>query len=643
MMAIKDAAAAVYNKKSLLGIVVAGLLAAFVVARFIGGPSPASAQSQPSQSVPRATSAPASGLGAKAPAAPPASQKPDIVAIVNGERITRQELANESLRFFGEDVLESMVNKHLILAHCKQHGVSASAEEVRAEIDRVARRFNLDTEQWLQMLESERDIDRDQYANDIIWPTLALQKLAGPRFTVSPEELHRAYETEFGPAVKARIIVVNDPEKAQRIHSQVVANPDDFTRLAGVESEDINSAATGGRIQPIRRHVGDKQIEEAAFQLSEGEISPVIAVANQFVLLKCEGIIPARTASLQEVQPMLEERIREEKLPALSQEIFRKLQDEAVVENIFNDPIKSQAMPGIAAKINGHAITTRELAEAVIERHGAEVLEGMIDRKLLEQAVAKSGSQVTQDEMTAEIHRAAINSGITRTDGTADVGRWLEMITEQPGVTKDMYLRDVVWPTVALKKLAQDHVEVAEEDIRKGYDANYGPRVICRAIVLNNFRQATEVWQNARDNPSVENFAHLAEKFSIEIGSRSQGGQVPPIQKHGGQPTLEDAAFQLQANELSGVIQVGDKYVILFCEGMTDPVNVSFAEVRSLIEEDVREKKYRLAMAEEYDRIKQSAQIDNFLTGTSQSPRQESVRTLPAAAKIGAAVGNARR
>ncbi len=50
-------------------------------------------------------------------------------------------------------------------------------------------------------------------------------------------------------------------------------------------------------------------------------------------------------------------------------------------------------------------------------------------------------------------------------------------------------------------------------------------------------------------------------------------------------------------------------------------------EVRSLIYEDVHEKKQRLAMAREFDKIKDNARIDNFLAGTSISPEKRAQQT----------------
>ncbi|MGC3969828.1 MAG: peptidylprolyl isomerase [Pirellulales bacterium] len=124
----------------------------------------------------------------------------------------------------------------------------------------------------------------------------------------------------------------------------------------------------------------------------------------------------------------------------------------------------------------------------------------------------------------------------------------------------------------------------------------------------------------ARDNPTAEHFGMLAEQYSIDNVSRALRGEVPPIQRHGGQPILEKEAFALKPGELSGIIQVDDTFVILFCEGLTKPRPIDFAEVRDLIYEDVHEKKLRMEMAREYSRLQQGARIDNFVAGKVQSP-----------------------
>ncbi|HEY2881331.1 MAG TPA: peptidylprolyl isomerase, partial [Pirellulales bacterium] len=197
------------------------------------------------------------------------------------------------------------------------------------------------------------------------------------------------------------------------------------------------------------------------------------------------------------------------------------------------------------------------------------------------------------------------------------------------------YIREAVWPSAAMKKITGD-VDVTEQDIQFGYQANYGPKAEVRAIVLDSQRRAQEVWEKATKNPKVEFFGQLAEQYSMEPSSRSNQGRVPPIRQHGGQPELEKEAFSLKPGEISGIIQVANNYVILYLENFTKPMQgLSMQEARPYIYEDVHEKKLRARMSSEFDRLKDDAQIDNFLAGTSQAPKKRISQNGPASSKSG--------
>ena len=92
----------------------------------------------------------------------------------------------------------------------------------------VAQRFGLPTEQWLKMLESERDISPAHYRDEIIWPTIAIRRLARQQLEVTQEEIDRELESQFGPQVRARLIVLRDAQTARQVHQLATKNPDDF-------------------------------------------------------------------------------------------------------------------------------------------------------------------------------------------------------------------------------------------------------------------------------------------------------------------------------------------------------------------------------------------------------------------------------
>jgi parvulin-like peptidyl-prolyl isomerase len=208
------------------------------------------------------------------------------------------------------------------------------------------------------------------------------------------------------------------------------------------------------------------------------------------------------------------------------------------------------------------------------------------------------------------------------------MARWINVITTEQGLDLDQYKRDAVWPSAALKKLTSSSIDVTQEDINKGFEANYGERVRCRAIVLDNFRRAQEVWDKARSKPSVEYFSQLAEEYSVEPTSKALRGEVPPLQRHGGQPQLEEVAFSLQPGQISGIINVGETYIILRCEGRTERLDVDQDDVREILVRDIYEKKLRRAMSEKFELVHATARVDNYLARSSHAPLQQADATV---------------
>lgn len=608
---------------------------------------PTQAKAQPVSTTSRATAPKPTAAAASRPttAAPQQpDQQPGVVAVVNGQSITRDELAKACMARYGNDVLESIVNKHLIWQACQKRQITITAQDVENEINGMANKFGLSTDRWLALLQEEREIAPDQYRREIIWPTLALRRLAAEQIQVSPEELRRAFETEYGPKVKVRLIALTSRQKADEVQRKAAANPDGFGDLAKESSEDANSASARGLVPPICRHLGPKELEDVAFALKEGEVSPVIQIANQCVILKCEKHLPETYISSQQlpqIEAQLHDQIRDQKMRTAAAELFQKLQNESKVVNVFNDPQLRQQMPGVAATINGQPVTIQTLADECALRHGKEVLDGEINRLILAQELKKRGKTVEKNDLDAEVARAADAYGYIKADGSPDVESWMRAVTETDKVSPDLYVRDAVWPSVALKLLVTDQIQVTKEDLDKGFAANYGERVEVLAIVLGNQRQANTVWEMARNNPTDQFFGELASQYSIEPVSRGNFGKVPPIRRYGGQPLIEEEAFRLKAGELSGIIAVGDKYILLRCLGRTRPVVQEFAAVETELRKDLEEKKLRVAMAKEFDRLKEGSRIENFLAG-SVSPGRPA-QPGPSAATLQSPLGATRR
>ncbi len=617
-----------------------GIRAIAITAAVAVSAAPLAAQkptTKPTQAATAKTAAaPASGQAQN----PAAATKVDLVAIVNGQSVTRQLLAEECLKRYGETVLENMVSKYLVLQACQQNNIAVTEADVRAEVERTASKFGLTADRYLKLLHEERDIAPEDYQRDIVWPLLCLQRLTADKVTVTQEEFNEAYNSQYGPAVQCRMIMKADEAKIRDLKKQIDADPLQFGRLALEQSEDEVSASVRGIIPPIRRYSGDTIIEQTAFTLNENQVCEPFQVGNQWVLLQCVKRIPAAQPdpkSLAIVRQRITDEIKDRKTMDVAAELHKELQQQAQVVNVLNNPELRKQYPGVAALINGRQVPIAEVSEECIKRHGKVVLEGEINRKILEQALSAKNLQVTQVDIDAEIAHAANLFGYVTADGKPDVDKWIKAALQESGqnVSPELYLRDAVWPSVALKKLTGGKVEVSDEDLRKGFESNYGPRADVLAIVLSDQRTAQKVWDLARSNPTDQFFGELAAQYSIEPVSRNNLGKVPPLRKHGGQPTLEQEAFALKAGELSGIVASGDQYIILRSQGFTKPVVTDFNAVRDELVRDLTEKKLRIAMADEFDRLRNIASIDNFLTGSSQAGAP-AVAAAPGPAAVGA-------
>ncbi len=552
-------------------------------------------------------------------------QNIQVMAVVNGQEITRQKIATECLRRFGKDVLQNIVNKKLVQLECQARGINITEGDVNNEIKRRAEGFDMSANGLIKLICSQRNINVDQYKNNFIWRQLALRSLAAEQVQVTREEIAERMESQYGAKVEVRQIAVNNQQDAERILTQARQNPDSFERLAQDHSLDLNSAPLGGLLPPIRRFSGLPELENVAFSLKPGQVSDVFKIQDKFLILKCEKYHPAmqlRPEDIAIAQQQLTEQIGNEKLTTVATDLYAKLQNKAKLVNVYNNPELSKEMPGVAAIVNGIQIFKKDLAEECITHFGTQMLEAEIMRTILIQALQQANVQVTEADINAEITRAAQSRGHVNPDGSINEQAWLNYIVGGDTSKVDFYIEDILWPETALKKLVRDSVTVTDEDMKKGFEANYGPRVRYLAIFCNDQRKAFRVWKMATDNPNEEFFGKLANQHSVEPSTKALSGKAPPLQMHGGRPELEKEAFSLQPNQISQVVQVDDHWMIMYCLGRTNPVVQDFDAVKSELHANILEKKIRLEMGVRFSQLKTAAQIDNFMAGTSQSGRQ---------------------
>ncbi len=284
----------------------------------------------------------------------------DPIAIINGQAITRQQLADECVAREGSKVLDTMINRLIIEQALKMRSLEVTPAEVEQEIENTAARFGISREAWLRTLDKEKKITPLQYARDIIQPALALRKLCAGRVQITPKDMQNAFEAQFGDKLRVRMILVDKQSTGFEIWEELRKNPGGFEKLAQERSLDTGSRAIGGLMaEPITRHAYPETVSDAAFrQLVDGDpkdnnpnhkpkdgdfTGPIQVAESAWVILRRESIIPAQKGvdlRDERVKKQTYEMIYDVKLKEAMGDVFTELMKSASIQNLLTGSVK---------------------------------------------------------------------------------------------------------------------------------------------------------------------------------------------------------------------------------------------------------------------------------------------------------------
>ena len=358
--------------------------------------------------------------------------------------------------------------------------------------------------------------------------------------------------------------------------------------------------------------------------MDDGEVSKVIPAAGQFVIIKRESLLPADNITLEQIKPKLEEMIREKKMHAVANDVFDQLKK-------HTQRSSRACRSGHAAADAGHCRGGRRqpnhgaaTGQGVHLARGAEVLEGAIGRKLIDQACKQQNITVSEKDLDAEVARAGVANGQAPAQRARHVQGFLKMVAEKQGITAEVYRHDAVWPRSRCK-LVQDKIQITERGLEKGYQSNYGPRV-----KMPGHRARTNPPRPASLGTGPEAAHHhpfrRARRGVFHRGKQPlAGGRSAADPQAHGTADVGKRGIRLETRRDLGRDPTGRQVCDPFlrriyragCDG----------QVRGCPRPDLRqtsrEKKQREEMAAYFERLQKSATIDNFITGTSQTPTND--------------------
>jgi peptidyl-prolyl cis-trans isomerase SurA len=244
-----------------------------------------------------------------------------IIAIVDREIILESELNNQVQMYvlqqrldqrrvpeLRNQLLESLINKRLLLAKAIRDSVVVSENEVQQEVLNQLRQFeqaygSLDrvAEMLGMSVPRLRREMREDIRKELLVQRLQAQKFA--KMTVSRrevEDFYNQFKDEIPPVPEqvevAHIFLIPEEDTnvrenaykyAESIRDSILSGTD-FSELAQRHSKDPGTAVRGGDLGWVRRGIFVREFEEAVFGMNPGDISDVIETQFGLHIIKLE-------------------------------------------------------------------------------------------------------------------------------------------------------------------------------------------------------------------------------------------------------------------------------------------------------------------------------------------------------------------
>lgn len=292
---------------------------------------------------------------------------------------------------------------------------------------------------------------------------------------------------------------------------------------------------------------------------------------------------------------------------------------------ILSSSFSSFADESVVAKINGTVITERELEDAVsriIPRstfHGnvteerrnefrQQALDELINRELeYEDAVAKG----------MKPDRKMVNDQMDSILGRFQTKKEYKKALEQAGMNEDRLRAQVEKDTLAYQavmKTTTEPAHMSDGALKEYYEKN-----------IEKFKQPESVKLrliSAKDKSKAkaalsrlnggEDFGKVAAGMS-EDSYRVMGGDIGYMHKGMLLQELEDAAFQLNVGEVSGLISAGGNWYIIKAEDKRPAHQVSFDDARAKLKKELETKRAKELMEKWVSDLRAKAKIEVFL------------------------------
>ncbi|MFO0850169.1 MAG: peptidylprolyl isomerase [Gemmataceae bacterium] len=296
----------------------------------------------------------AAGTAQQPPAAKPAAADAPIAYIYDNIPVTRADLGEFLMARGGYEKLELLVNKKIIERECAKRNITVTETELVAALEEDLKGLQVSKADFVKVVLGKYQKTLYEWMEDVIRPKLLLDKLCKDRVKVTEADLRVQFEREFGEKRRVQLVIwpLGDDQKAiLKEWEKMRSSQAEFDRAARTQANP-SLAAAQGYVKPICRHLPapEKDVEEWAFKLTPGEISPVLKTSQGYLCLKMHEVLPADTkVTFEAVKAKFEKQAYEDKLTEERPKFFAELKKAANPRLLYGGPTEWRYDPNSTA------------------------------------------------------------------------------------------------------------------------------------------------------------------------------------------------------------------------------------------------------------------------------------------------------
>ncbi|MDT2047193.1 MULTISPECIES: peptidylprolyl isomerase [Bacillaceae] len=256
------------------------------------------------------------------------------------------------------------------------------------------------------------------------------------------------------------------------------------------------------------------------------------------------------------------------------------------------------------ASVDGDKITKDQLYEVLMSQGGTDVLDSMIEQKVINKEAEKKSVTVSEKELNKELDALITSYGGEDTFNQA---------LEASGIKEKEVKKDLE-TNLKAKKLVEDTIEISEDEMKSYFDENKDSfdqpeQVKASHILVKDEKTANEVKKKLSDG---EKFADLAKEYSTDTASKEDGGNLGYFSKEDMVQEFSDAAFNLKVDAISNPVKTEYGYHIIKVTDKKEAQDANYENSKDEIKQLLLENKFQSEYSTWLEETKKKYDIENF-------------------------------